>query len=166
MLAKYIGSQVRLQGVYSGKDNKFPNRYTVVLEDVRVFDLKGNELEWSKDHTWIQDAWTLKAIKDLKPGDRVSCIVTVKLYKNKHGTVNIGFTTVGVNHSGFTAVGRNGLPKMQRSRSACFPASSRSDSFQGGTGPSIPAAAAQADRPANMAPLQASLPITAVTFAP
>lgn len=91
-LRNYIGSQVRIEGVYNGKDNRYSNRYTVVLEDVQVFDLKGTEIEWDKDHTWVQDAWRIGIIKELQVGDRVYCTVTVTTYLNKHGEKGISFT--------------------------------------------------------------------------
>lgn len=87
-----VGQEVRLEGIYWGKDEKFSSRFAVVLTDVRVFDMEHNELEFSKDHTWIQEAWPLKKLK-LKLGDKVSFIATVQNYTNKKGKVGIGFTT-------------------------------------------------------------------------
>ena len=87
-----VGQEVRLEGIYWGKDEKFSNRFVVVLTDVRVFDIEHNELDFIKDHTWIQEAWSLKELK-LKLGDKVSLIATVQNYWNKKSEVGIGFTS-------------------------------------------------------------------------
>ena len=63
----------------------------LLLEAVRIFDLNGDELDWDKDHTWMQEAWTIRDVKGIRKGDRVSCIATVTTYRSKQGT-QIGFT--------------------------------------------------------------------------
>lgn len=91
-LGDYIGRKVRVEGTYNGKDNRYSSRYAVALEDVRILDLQGNEIEWNKDHTWLQKAWEIEKIKELAVGDKVSCIATARSYRNKDGRAGICFT--------------------------------------------------------------------------
>jgi len=85
------GQQVRLEGIYDRKCDKYGTRFIICLADVRIYDLQHNRLEWSKDHTWVREAWPLKTLK-LKRGDKLSFLATAKHYTKRNGEAGIGFT--------------------------------------------------------------------------
>lgn len=85
------GQQVRLEGVYDRKCDKYGTRYAICLADVRIYDLQYNRLEWSKDHTWVREAWLLKKVK-MRRGDKLSFLATAKRYTKQNGEVGMCFT--------------------------------------------------------------------------
>lgn len=85
------GQQVRLEGIYDRKCEKYSNRFAICLADVRIYDMQHTRLEWSKDHTWVQEAWPLKDLK-LKRGDKLSFLATAQGYTKQNGEVGISFT--------------------------------------------------------------------------
>jgi hypothetical protein len=85
------GQQARLEGIYDGKCEKYSNRFAVCIADLRIYDMQHNRLEWPKNHTWVQEAWTLKKLK-LKHGDKLAFIATAQSYTKQNGEVGIGFT--------------------------------------------------------------------------
>lgn len=85
------GQQVRLEGVFDRRCERYSNRFAVCLADLRIYDLQHNRLDWDKDHTWVQDAWPLKKMK-VKRGDRLSFLATAKRYTKQSGKAGICFT--------------------------------------------------------------------------
>lgn len=71
--------QVRVEGIYDRKCEKYSNRCAICLADVRIYDLQHNRLEWSKDHTWVQEAWALRTLK-LKQGDKLCFRATARTF--------------------------------------------------------------------------------------